>query len=321
MKKLLSLLLVFVLVLSLCACEFMKNEGGKADKKVDKEKNKEVASNVTESGVEFEVSSCAFDYEIMGIDEESSNWGYTKRDGKVYVNLTLKITNNSEETLNKDSISGYFVYDESEHEMQYNLASVAPELKDGDNIKPGNIGIVNLFSLVDEAAIKKDIVVKYSIDGNEYEEKVGPVDTRDAFSKKTEVSKGDTIDVEGFYEVEIVECTTKEALMATNYEESEKYIVGAGKKIIDLVLKVKNNTDIDLTEISGYTIMDDTIYKTACKIEIDDNTDFAYLSGKPLEAGKEEYIHLYTRVEEGVDIKDFAMRFNLAGNCYYCYVD
>ena len=81
MKKLLSLLLVFVLVLSLCACDFMKkNEGGTADKKVDKENNEEVASNVTESGVEFEVSSCAFDYEIMGIDEESSNWGYTKRD-------------------------------------------------------------------------------------------------------------------------------------------------------------------------------------------------------------------------------------------------
>lgn len=306
------------MILSLCAC------GGKNDAATNNgtagETTNDSTKTVSESRIDIEVLSCSFDNEVMGIDEEFSNWGFEKRDGKVYVNLALKITNRSDEPLTKDDIKGFFKLDDVEYSLQYNLASSAPN-PDSDNILPGCVGMVNLITLVEESVMDSDITVNYSIKGEEFQEKVSPLDTTDAFSKKTEVKPGDKFNVNGLYDVEVISCTEEEKLSATDKENGSEYLAGSGKKFVDLLLKVKNNTDValDPVKITNYTILEDnTAIRGNVRFEANNNTELGY---DELQPNTEEYAHFFVSVNEDVKTDDLIMRFNLAGNCYYVNVE
>ncbi|MBE6913252.1 MAG: hypothetical protein E7473_12080 [Ruminococcaceae bacterium] len=270
--------------------------------------------------LKIEVLSCSFDKEVMGIDEEFSGYGFTERDGKVYVNLALKITNNRATPLKKDEIKGYFEYDELRYDLQYELMSSVPVGSNDNLLAPDCIGFVNMISLVDEEATKENLTVHFTIDENEYSEKVMPIDTRSAFEKKTEVSVGDTFDANGLYEVEVIKCEESKYLRATNYNESRQY-QSANEKFIDLVLNIKNNTNVNFRSIYGYVIIDEDGIRAIDKVEVKENTELESMDIAPIKPGEEGIVHLYVTVEDDMDTDDLAMRFNLGGNCYYCYVE
>lgn len=306
------------LALALSICSLVgcskENAGLKNGKKA------EVLQQVSTSKYDIDVLNCNFADEVF-FDSELENFGFTKRDGKVYVNLALTIKNNSEENFNKDDIEAYFDYNDLRYDLQYELMTMAPAPHKDDNILPGCIGTVYMLTLVEETVMDEEITVKVSVDGKDFEEKVSPKDTRDAFSKKTEIKVGDKFNVDGFYDIVVVKCSEEDYVQATKYEKSEQYGTNNGKKFIDLILKVKNNSKYDLEEIDGYVILDDeSIVRASSGIEVNNNTSIEALFVTPLKAGQEEYIHIYTVIEENENAGGLAMRFNLSGNCYYCNV-
>lgn len=308
------------MVSGLCACSGKNNTANENSSAIDKDKKGDTQIITTESNVNIEVLGCSFDKEVMGVDEEFSNWGFTERDGKVYINLALKVTNNSDETLTKDDFKGFFELDGDEYDLQYNLATVAPK-PDSYNIQPGCVGMVNMIALVDESVMDSDITVNYSIKDEEFQKKVEPIDTTDAFSKKTEVKAGDKFDVNGLYDVEVISCTEKENLTTTDEENGGQYLAAEGKKYVDLLLKIKNNTDVEMdpVKITTYTILDDEkAIRGNVRFEEKDNTEIGYNGLAP---EKEEYAHFFVSVDETVKTDDLVIRFNIAGNCYYMEVE
>lgn len=319
-SKLMSIILALALTSMLPGCG-QKTENASSPNTADNTKTVSDSKKVTSSDADIEILSCAFDNEVMGFDEELSSYGYTKIDGKVYVNAALKVSNNSKEAIGEDDISGYFEYKELRYDLQYDLASIAPtKHSDGKSILPGCVGIVNLLARVEEEAVDEDITVTLTLCGEERKEAVAAIDTRDALSKKTEVKAGDKFNVNNLYDIEVVECSEKKYLQTTNYKESEQYEALSGDKFIDLIIKVKNNTDVELNEIKGYVIINDEGTYAKDDIEVKDNTELKSLDASPLKAGEEEYIHISSTVDDTENTDGLAIRFNLAGNCYYCKV-
>ena len=315
----LSLVMVIIM---LAGCD--TNNGGDTNSgNADNKENRQE----TVGDVKVEVLACEFDKEVMGIDEESSGYGFTERDGKVYVNLALKVTNNSSETLTEDNFSGYFEYNDLRQDLQFELWNVAPK-KDNENILPGCVGIVYMLSVVEEAAMDSELTVHFSVSGKEFKEKVSPIDTRSAFEKKTKVSVGDKFNVNGLYDVEVISCQEKQYIQASNFAESEQYEAMGDDKIIDLVLKVKNNTDSNFGEIKGYAPVNGQFSWADVQIEVNNNTEFKNLSDREndttseaLKPGQEEYIHVCAMIEQNENADNSAVRFNIAGNCYYCEIE
>lgn len=308
MKKIISTLLVCALIFSLCAC----GNNTKTQNNATPEPKIEVdACNV-------QLLNCTFaDQIILGVDKEISSWGFEDRDGKTYVDLALKIANNSEEPFTKDDITAYFEYNGDKYEMQFAFGAVSPT-RDGDDILPGCVGIIHMIDDADDAITNEDITVHYTIKGTDFEEKVGPKDTRDILSTKTKVSVGDKLDANGLYEVEVISCGEKEEITASDVENSEKYVpLKKGDKFIELILKVKNNTDVTLeaSDVDSYIIFNDgEATRTKNQFENAEHNDLRY-SG--LEAGQEELLHIYTSTDASTDTSKLFVRFDIGTECYY----
>lgn len=303
MKKIICLTLVFVMLFALCACGETGSPIGGAD------------NITTDSGFEIEVRSCAFDKEVMGVDEEFSTWGYTEREGKVYVNLALRVKNTGTAAFTEDSITASFEYDNSTYDMQYSLSSVLPKGNNDESIPAGCIGVVEMFALVDEAAVNSDITVKYTVDGKERSQKVAPIDTTPAFDKKTELKVGDKISLDGFYDIEVISCTEGEKMYPTGSKNGSYYTVGVDKKVIDVVVKIKNNTAFDFMGPNCYTINSKgEILRGDEMIESQDNTE---ITRDDLKAGEERYMHIYVAVEQNEPTQDIAVRYTIADHCFY----
>lgn len=296
MKKIYSLLLVFVMLLSLCAC------GG----------------NKPKQDFEHEVLSCAFTSFLPTIDTEKNDT-VEPLDGYPCVTLALRIKNNSTtKTFNSNNISAYYTYENLRHDMDYSLGAVAPT-ESIDSIGPGCVGTIFMYDMNSTLTPDSKIDVVYTIDGTEYTEKVNSLNPS---TKKTEVKKGDVINVYDFYTVEIIDCSAKDYIIAQDTANSEQYYNTNG---IDLILKVKNNTDTPFSNIKGYTFANDKLVYGSAFIETNENTTISSLAAKPLEAKSEEYIHIRAeRIDNRDDLissKNLVMRFNIADQCYYCVVN
>ncbi len=326
-KRIVALLLVFAL------CFVMVVGCGKAETDTDAAENdaettvenEETQPSDTDESVQIgdikvEVVSCMFDNELVGIDEEISTWGFQKIEGKVYVNLALKIFNNGTEPFTEDDIKAYFEYDELRYDMQYELEVAIPTsyYDDEEVIPAGSVGIVYLFDRVEEAAMSSDITVHYTIGENQYERAVDSLDPRTPFEKKIKVSAGDVLDAGGIFDIEVISCKETKVLRAQNYEESKQYTPSKGK-YIDFVVKIKNNFKKDLTGFSGYVVVGDVVHRAEYIIETDNNTDLR--EDVLLKSGEENIMHVYAVVDEDVDTDGLSMRINLLENCYYCEVE
>lgn len=313
MKKILSVLLVAIMALSLCACG-KKKEGNAGTTKNTSSKVK------TESGVEVEVLTCAFDNEIMGYDEEASGYGYGKREGRVYINLTLKIKNDGEEIFTKDKLSASCELDGVKRDLQYNFLTAAPQ-SDNNNVLPGCIALINFLTTVEESDMNKDLTVKYVVDGKEYEKKVGKLVEADALSAKTEVKVGEKIEVEDFYEIKVLDCSEKSTIVITNEENNKEYRpMGKDKKFVDITVEFKNNTDVEFNSnhIKCYVVPEDG-QGLLGRFEYEDKEN-CMLSNKSVKPGEEVIAHLYVGIDDTMNTDGMAVRFSLAGNCYYTYV-
>ncbi len=278
----------------------------------------EMEEQISIAELDIEVLNCSFDNAVTALDEEFMGSIYSAVDGDVYVDLVLKITNNSNKTLTKGCFSGSFTYKNIKHELRYAIDSSNSTSLGENGISANSVGIVHLYDRVEKEASEQLLYVNYSICGKEFEKKVYPHDARNPLEKKTKLEIGDRVDANGLYEIEVISCSETPSISATSYEGTDQYMAAEGEKFIELLLKVKNNTQNDLRELRGYVIVSGNIIKANDRIEINENTDIQYLSSIPLKFSQEEYIHIFAPIPEGKSIGASAIRFNLGGNCYYC---
>ena len=320
MKKFLSCTLALLLVLSLSACGQKEATPDKDTPVPDSTPTSSAA--IIAKDCEFTVLNCSFKKEVTAQDEELIGSSFSEREGKVFVDLVLKVKNTGNSEITKDTISGYFMYSDLRYDMQFEVESgTQTAFVSGTATVPAQeTAIVHLLALVDKAATSESLTVNYTIGDKQYTEAVKQEDTRTALQKKTKVSVGDKID-NGLYSFEVIECTNKQYLQTTNLAEGKQYQPFGNGQFIHLLLKVKNNTSSSLKSITTYTSVGDQITRGNSEKEIKNNLEMEELSNEPLAAGEEQYCHLYVVVDENVNTAGLAIRFNLGGICYYCEVN
>ena len=103
------------------------------------------------------------------------------------------------------------------------------------------------------------------------------------------------------------------------YEPTEE-----GKDFFDLVLKIKNNSQSNLNNVFGYTMINNTYTPTAADIEskalVGDDIILRSFSSfdNYIAPGEEKYVHIYTLLDKTQSEFGLSMRFNLGGEMFYC---
>ncbi len=326
MKKILAFTLAILLVLFTSACGKSNILPSGTPNNTQNPGNSETPNNAdtlnkteTFANCEITVLSCAFDKEVTAQDEEFIGSSFSERQGKVFVDLVLKVKNTGNTNITKDDITAYFMYNDLRYDMQFEIEtnSTTAFVSGDDGILPQTTATIHLFDLVEEAAINENLTVHYTVGEKNFDIAVAKEDTRNALAKKTQVSVGQKID-NGDFSFEVIECSTKQYLQANNLEESQQYQPFGKGQFFHLLLKVKNNTAQPLKSITSYTIVNDTIIRGNSEKEINNNTELEDLDYQPLASGEEEYCHLYAVIDEGITTSGLILRFNLGGICYYC---
>ena len=310
MKKIIALIsLALCMVFVFTAC----SSGGKSS-------GNSAGIKETLKNCNIEVLACNFDDEVTGLDEEFVGSSFQKVDGRSFVNLILKVENTSTAELNEENISAYFMHNDLRYDMQMEIETKSLTSFGIETVAPGEVEIVHLIQRIDEEVKGSDITVKLTVDGKEFDVKVDAEDTRAPIEKKTKVSVGDTVDVDGKYSFEVVSCKEKAYLSTTDEAKSEQY-QSVDRKFVDMVIKLTNNSGFELKEMRAYTIIDNETYAGETSREINENTELEELMFESLKDGETEYCHAYAVVPENVDTAGAMVRFNLGGNCYYCTVE
>ena len=326
MKRIFMMLLAVCILVSLCACSpSVSQENPKQTTAGNDEatvNQTEGSSNTPEinTGVQVTLESCRFADEVRGADSECATMLYEDKDGKVYVDAVLFVLTDSE--MDADAFTGYVVYDDLRYDMQFCVDSYTGVSVDDDGVyAPG--GRVHMFASLPDAAETADLTAVITVNGKEYTSKVAEKDSRAALDQKTELRAGDKKSVlGGLVEFEVISCKYTKVLQAQDTANTEQYT--STKPFVDLVLKITNNMkneEMVLTDFFGYVVVGEENVRADNRIEIENNTDLDYLSNVGVAPGKTEYVHVYAGVEETQDVSNLAMRFNLAGVCYYCYAE
>lgn len=328
MKKILISLLVVSILMSLCAC----SPSGLLDaaQQQQEQENETPTTSQTENAatkdipeepqkdtdVQVTLESCRFADEVRASDGEYASMLYADKEGKVYIDTVLTVMTDSE--LDADAFKGYVICSDRRYDMQYCIDSYTGVAVNKDNI-PAPGGRVHMFASVPDAAESEDLEAVVIVNGKEYKSKVEGKDTRPAFERKTQLKVGDKKSVlGGLVEFEVVSCKYTKVIQAQDVANTQQYT--GTKPFVDLVLKITNNMegeDMVLTNFFGYVAVGEENIRATCRMEIEDNTDLSL--NVNVAPGNTEYVHIYTGVEETQDAGSLAMRFNLAGVCYYCY--
>lgn len=273
--------------------------------------------------VKFSVLGCNFESKVYTGDEEAAGMVFQEIKDKVYVDLRLKVENKGDTPLTEEDFSGYFTFEDFRYDLQYEVEYAVDATS--DEIPAKSTGIIHLLNRVDKAAEKNELTVTYFVCGKEFNVKVDPSDTRTALEKKAEVVVGKKYSANGMYDFKVISCERKQYVQATKYSESEQYEAMGNYDIIDLLLKVKNKTDVNLGKITGYAPVNERFTWADVKMEVENNTKLKDLDDNEknvnavaLQPGQEEYIHICAKVKKNEKVDGSAIRFNLGGNYYYC---
>ena len=330
MKRLLTILLVLCILTGLCACSASESQGNNiSDTQQTNEGSNEPNAEQTEdsnntpeanTGIQVTLESCRFADEVRGADSECATMLYEDKDGKVYVDAVLFVLSDTE--MDADAFTGYVVYDDLRYDMQFCVDSYTGISVNDDGVyAPG--GRVHMFVSLPDAAETADLTAVMTVNGKEYTSKVAEKDSRATLEQKTELKVGDKKSVfGGLVEFEVVSCEYTKVLQAQDTANTEQYT--SAKPFVDFVLKITNNMKNEetvLTDFFGYVVVGDENIRANNKIEVENNTDLDNLSNVGVAPGETEYVHIYASVEETQDVSSLAMRFNLAGICYYCYAE
>ena len=322
-----AFLLVLSVFITLCACGSEKqNVTNKTNSNIattlkgfDSESGESEISekNITASAdnADITVEGCNFAKEIQAKDGEVSTNSYPEIEGKIYVDFVAVVKNNGKKEISADSFSGYITYDELRYDFQYCSDSYTCVSVRNDAVPANETKRIHLFTrLPAEAENKTDLEAIVSICGKEYKEIVKPNNNADALSTKTELKKGDKGSwMNGAVEYEVINCVYSKYMTATDYSNAEQYMA-ANKKIADVIIKIKNNTENEIADIFGYVKTGETAVRAHMKVETENNTKIDFGG---VEAGKTETVHLYVEVDENTDANDIILRFNFDSNCYY----
>ncbi|MBE6925177.1 MAG: hypothetical protein E7466_08100 [Ruminococcaceae bacterium] len=264
-----------------------------------------------------EVVSCCFKEQVLPTDFEAYVGHFPAVEGKVYVDLMLRVRNTGETDIGAEDITGWFEYLDQRLAMQLELEKNVGDFENVDKqIHPGQTRTAHLFYTVDAAAAESEMVVHYTVLGESAEitvdDYVPPV-----LENKHPLSVGGTYTQEGEYTLEVLKCVTSDYIQATGAGAVKYYV--QGYTVLDLVVKVYNEGAAGINHLEGYLVLDGQVQGAAEELEVNENTELESLtSDSVIAAGEEAVVHLWVAVPVGTDPAGQAMRLNIMDECFYC---
>lgn len=264
---------------------------------------------------EIEVLSCSFQEEILPADFEVYVGRFPAVEGKVYVDLVLKVRNTCDETIDGEDISGSFKYDGKRYAMQFEVEDNAGDFANEDKrVYPESCKIVHLFYTVDRKAEEEALTVRYTALGQEREIPVAPRSQR----QKKVLQVGETFRADGQYAFKVMDCSVYYEFSATG-KDAVKYHV-EGSNVIALTMKLQNLSPWDLDYLEGYLLAGDRPEFGTVQLEVNDYTELEDWT-EPLEPDQEEIIHIWVVIPQGVSTADLIFRLNVQGDSFYCTIE
>lgn len=323
MKKMITMLLALMLMLTACA-----QDATPEDTTASTAVSTTTAPETTEPEVpeepelkksaQVEVLACSFKDQVLPTDHEAYVGWFPEEEGKVYVDLTMRVQNTGEAPIGEEDITGWFEYEGQRIDMQLEVEANAGDFENVDKTVPvGETKIAHLFYTVDAAAEGASISAHYSVLGEEdqiqVDDYVPPV-----LEDKIQMKIGDVFGREGEYTVEVLDCLISDTLRATG-DGAVKYYV-EGHEAFDLILRIRNEGDSELDLLEGYLMVgQETEYATE-ELEINDNKELEALSDEdPIGPGEEVIVHLWVAVPLDTPAEGMVLRFNIQGDSFYCH--
>lgn len=308
MKRILILLLA-ALMLAGCAAEGVPAEtsGSTAPSTTAPTEPK---PQIPKSG-EVEVVSCSFQEQVLPADFEVYVGHFPSEEGKIYVDLTLSVKNTCDYPIDKEDITGYFEYAGKRYTMQFEVEENAGDFANVQKqVDVGETKRVHLFYRVDRKAEDAEITVHYSVFGQDYQANVG----YQTQPEKPQLQVGDTFGRDGMYSLEVMDCMIAPYLRATGSGAVKYYVEGS--HVFSVVIKLRNESDADLSYLEGYLLAGDQPEFASIQMEIKDNIELEDTT--TVKAGQEQILHLWVAVPGDTPTESVAMRFNILGDSFYC---
>lgn len=306
MKKIISILLIAVLMLSLAGCTKCNEP-------------EQIEFVQTASGEGWELVSCSFADSVYAGDIESTNEMYAGADGKVFVDIVIKTT---DKTVNKNDYSAMISHADVKYNTQLDIGNEICTAFNAERDDPLS-KTVHIFTHVPETLMSDTENVPYVIltaKGEKYNLKIAPKEEAptDPLSTKTEVTVGNKYTPQdGKIEFEVLDITISEYLKATA-ERGEKYTID-GTQIFDCVIKLTNNVEgYKLSDIYPYVLNGEDGTRGDVKKETEDNKEIVFLENGDIASGDSLVLHIYATLEEDTQPETAVLRFNFAGSCFYC---
>lgn len=268
---------------------------------------------------QIEVLSCCFREEVLPADFEAALERFPVEEGKLYVDLAFRVTNTGEAPLGEEDFYASFEFDGSQIEMQLEVEEDAWHFANEDpTVYPGQTRMAHLLYNVDRAAANAPLTVHYSLLEETGELSVEP-ETPPTLEDKTQLKLGETVNLESFGSVQVVDCLIQSYLRATG-NGAEKYYFPNGGEMLILVLKTTSETAPEPDLLDAYLMAGEIPEYSQIYVESEDHLDLIPLEDAPApQVGEERILHIWVEIPFGLPKDNISIRLTLDTNCYYCY--
>lgn len=267
---------------------------------------------------EIEVLSCTFKEQILPTDFETYMGWFPAEEGKMYVDLTLRVENTGELPLGKEDLSAYFEYEEKRYDLQLEVEENAWNFANEDRTIPlGQARTVHLFYNVDREAVNTPLTVYYTLLDQTGEIPVGP-EAEPVLEDKILLQLSDTVSWGETGTVQVMDCLVRPYLRPTG-NGAEKFYSPSGDDMFILVLKVDSESELTPNLLDAYLMAGQIPEFAQIYVESEDHLSFIPLEEAPEpQAGEERIYHLWVEIPFGMPTEGMSIRLNVDTVSYYC---
>lgn len=270
------------------------------------------------TSAEIELLSCRFKDQVLPVDHEACFGYFPAEEGKIYIDLTLRVCNTGETPIGKEELSAFFEYEGMRYDMQLEVEENAWNFANEDRtVHPGQTRTVHLFYNADLAAVDSSITVHYNFLQESGEIAVGE-QVQPVLEDKIQLQLADTVHWGNTGTIQIMDCLISTFLRATG-KGAEKYYADTDSDLFILILKVDSETDPEPDLLDAYVMAGYEPEFVQILVESEDHLALTPLEeAAPPQPGQERILHLWLEIPFEIPTEDLAMRLNIETGSYYC---
>lgn len=272
-----------------------------------------------EKTADIEILSCRFKEQVLPLDHEATVGYFPAEEGKVYIDLTLEVTNTCQEDLDKEDLSAYFIFGDRRYDMQLEVEENAGNFANEDRtVHPGQCRRVHLFYNVDKAALEAEITVSYTLVGQSgtipVEQEVPPV-----LEDKQLLQLADTVPWGEAGTLQVMDCLIRPYLSPTGNSD-QKYSPGTGNNLFILVVQLDSESELEPALLEAYLMAGQDPDFAQISAETPDHQYLDLLEDALLpQPGEERILHFWVEIPMNMPTEGMAIRLNVDTGSYYCY--